>query len=194
MAGVCSRMSMIGIAILHADRHEQARHDRKMEGHVALVAVAEVGDGIFRPLVRLRQQHAVAEAFVDVLAQLLEEGMRLRQVLAVGAVTLVEVRYRVEPQAIDPKAQPEVHHLQHRLMHRGVVEVEVGLMRIEAVPVVGLGDRIPSPIRRLEVLEDDAGIAVLLRRVTPHVKVAPDTLGLARATPAETTGADPTCG
>ena len=107
-----------------------------MEGHVALVTVAEVGHGIFRPLVRFRQQHAVGEAFVDVLAQLLEEGMRLRKVLTVAAVPLVEVRYRVEAQAIDPKPQPEVDHLQHRLTHRGVVEVEVGLMRVEAVPVV----------------------------------------------------------
>ena len=33
-----------GIAVLHASGHEHARHERKMEGHVALVAVAEVGD------------------------------------------------------------------------------------------------------------------------------------------------------
>ena len=34
----------------------------KVEGHVALVAVAEVGDGVLGPLVGLGQQHAVREA------------------------------------------------------------------------------------------------------------------------------------
>ena len=30
-------------AVLHVQRHEQPRHEREVEGHVALVAVAEVG-------------------------------------------------------------------------------------------------------------------------------------------------------
>jgi hypothetical protein len=38
-------------------------------------------------------------------------------------------------------------------------------MGIEAVPVVGVGHRIPGPVRRLEVLEDDARVAVLLVRL-----------------------------
>ncbi len=41
------------------------------------------------------------------------------------------------------------------------------------MPVVGLGNRIPGPIRSFEVLKDDAGIAVLIRRVAPNVKIAP---------------------
>ena len=49
-------------------RHEQARHEREVEGHVALVAVAEVGDGVLGPLVGLGQQHAVRELVVDVRA------------------------------------------------------------------------------------------------------------------------------
>ena len=46
-------------SMLHG--HEQPRHQREVEGHVALVAVAEVGDRVLRPLVRLGQQHPVAE-------------------------------------------------------------------------------------------------------------------------------------
>ena len=43
------------------NRHEQARHDREMEAHVALVAAvaAEIGDRVLRPLVGLGQQHAI---------------------------------------------------------------------------------------------------------------------------------------
>ena len=43
---------------------------------------------------------------------------------------------------------------------RGIVEVEIGLMRVEAVPVIGLRDRVPGPVRRLRVEEDDPGILV----------------------------------
>ena len=45
-------------------------------------------------------------------------------------------------------------------------------MRVEAVPVIGLGHRVPGPIGGLEVLEDDARLLVLVRRVAPDVKVA----------------------
>ena len=55
----------------------------------------------------------------------------------------------------------------------GIVEVEIGLMGVEAMPVVRLGDRIPGPVRGLEVLEDDARVAVALGRVAPDVEVAP---------------------
>ena len=50
-------------AILHVHRHEHARHDREVKGHVAFVAVAEIGDRVFRPLVGLGQQHAIADSF-----------------------------------------------------------------------------------------------------------------------------------
>ena len=45
-------------------------------------------------------------------------------------------------------------------------------MRVEPMPVVGLGNRIPAPVGELEVLEDDPCVLVLLRRVAPDVEVA----------------------
>ena len=51
--------------LLAAQRHEHARHDREVEGHVALVAVAEVLDDVLGPLVGLGQQHAVGVLVVD---------------------------------------------------------------------------------------------------------------------------------
>ena len=102
----------------------------------------------------------------------LQELVRLGQVLAVRALALVEVRDGVEAQAVDAQLEPEVERLQHRLAHRRVVEVQVRLVRVEAVPVVRVGDRVPGPVRGLEVLEDDARVAVLVRRVAPDVEVA----------------------
>ena len=41
--------------VLHLQRHEHARHERKVEIHVRLVALAKVSDRVFRPLVRFRE-------------------------------------------------------------------------------------------------------------------------------------------
>ena len=60
----------------------------KMERRVAFVAVAEIVDGVFRPLVGLGQQHAAFEMLVDVSPQLLQKGVRLRQVFAVRSLAL----------------------------------------------------------------------------------------------------------
>ena len=53
-----------------------------------------------------------------------------------------------------------------------VVEVQVGLMRVEAVPIVGFGHRIPRPVRGLEVFENDARFLVFFRRIAPDIHVA----------------------
>ena len=57
---------MIGWRSSCAMRHEHARHQREVEGHVALVAVAEVGAHVLGPLVGLGEQHAVRVVRVDV--------------------------------------------------------------------------------------------------------------------------------
>ena len=58
MGGVCVEDIDDRKAIFHAQRHEQARHDRKMKRHVAFIsfALAEICDGIFRPLVRFGEE------------------------------------------------------------------------------------------------------------------------------------------
>ena len=71
--------------VLAPQRHEHARHDREVERHVALVAVAEVLDDVGRPLVGLGEQHAVGVVRVDLRPHALEVVVRLGQVLAVGA-------------------------------------------------------------------------------------------------------------
>src|SRR5438477_11689865 len=57
-------------------------------------------------------------------------------------------------------------------MNLRVVEVEVGLVGVEAVPVVGVGDVIPGPVRGLEIFEDDPRVLVALVGLAPDVEVA----------------------
>ena len=158
-----------GVAVLHAQGHEHARHEREVEGHVALVAVAEVGHRELRPLVGLGQQHAVGEALVDMAAQSLQEGVRLGQVLAAGALALVEVRDGVQAQAVDAGLEPVVDDVEQGLGHARLVEVEVRLVAVEAVPEVGPGHGVPGPVGGLEVPEDDARVAIAVGRVAPDV-------------------------
>ena len=65
ISGVWAMISTIGVRTSSRDRHEDARHQREVERHVALVAVAEVRPHVGRPLVRLGQQHAVRVVRVD---------------------------------------------------------------------------------------------------------------------------------
>ena len=132
-------------AVLHAQRHEQPRHERKMKRHVAFVALAlaEVGHRVLRPLVGLAQQHAVAVFLVHVRAQPLEDGVGFRQVFATGALAFVEIGHGVQPQPVHAQVEPEIHHLDHFVMHLRVVPVEVRLVREEAVPVIGARPRRP---------------------------------------------------
>ena len=150
-----------------------------------LVAVSEVGDRVLGPLVRLGEQHAVGVVVVDMLAQLAQEPVSLGQVLAVGALALVQVRHGVEAHAVDAHVEPEVAGLEERLFDPRVVEVQVRLVRVEAVPVVGSGNVVPRPVRHLEVLEDDAGVLIALVGLAPDVEVAIGTARLGVARPLE---------
>ena len=82
-----------------------------MERHVAFVAVAEVRAHVGRPLVRFGEQHAVRIARVERRADLLEDVVRLVEVLADRALALDQVRDGVEPQPVDAAIEPELHHL-----------------------------------------------------------------------------------
>ena len=164
-------------AILARQRHIHARHQREMERHVAFVALAEILLGVLRPLVGFREKHAAGIGAVDLGADLLQNLVRLRQVLVVGALALDEVGHRIEPQAVDAHVEPEVHDSQHGLEHCRVVEVEIGLVGIEAVPEIGLGFGVPRPVGAQRIDEDDARAGIFLVAVGPDVEIA---LGRAR--------------
>ncbi len=159
-------------AVFARNRHIDARHQREVERHVAFVFVAEIFLHVFRPLVRFGEQHPVRILGVDGRADLLQHRVRFRQVLVVGAFAFDQIRHRVEPQPVDAHIEPEAHHLQHFLQHGRIVEVQIGLVRVETVPVVSARDRIMRPVRRLRIDEDDPRFLVLLIGIGPHVVVA----------------------
>ena len=162
-----------GEPVFHADGHEHARHEREMERHVALVAVPKIRRGVLGPLVGLGQEHAASKIGVNFTPYILEQPVRFRQVLTMRAFALVKIRHGVQPQPIHTHAQPEIHHLDDCLADQAVIVIQVRLVMVEAVPVISIGHGVPRPVRALEVLEDDARLLVLLRRVAPDVEVAP---------------------
>ena len=85
---------------------------------------------------------------------------------------LHEVGDGVETQPVDAHVEPVAHHVEHRLEHLRIVEVEVGLVRVEAVPVERLGLFVPGPVRLLGVEEDDPRVLVLFNGVGPDVEIA----------------------
>ena len=174
-----------GEAILALDGHEQPWHEGEVEGHVTLVRGAEIGACILRPLVGLGQEHPVREALVDVTPELLEERVGFREVLAARSLSLVEIGHGIQAEPVYTELEPEVDDPQHGASHLGMIVVEVRLMRVEAVPVMGLGDRVPGPVGGLEVFEDDPGFPILLGGVTPHVELAPVIPGLGLTSPPE---------
>ena len=105
------------MAVFLRHGHEDARHQREVVGHVALVAVAEILAHVLGPLVGLGQQHAVLVVGVDHGAHLLDDGVGLGQVLVVGAFAHAQVGDRIEAQAVDAHVEPEAHDADHRLHH-----------------------------------------------------------------------------
>ena len=149
-----------------------------MKGHVAFVALTEIRDGVFGPLVGFRQQHAVAEPPIDFLAQRAQQFVRFREVFTVRAVALVKIRHSVQTHSVHAQPQPEIHHLRNVSPYFGAVEIQIGLMAVKPMPVVCVRDRIPRPVRGFEILEDDPRFFVLVCSIAPHVKVAPDAVRL----------------
>ena len=176
------------IAILERHRHEDARHQREVIRHVAFVAVAEVLAHVLGPLVRLGEEHAAGVARVHRRAHALQHRVRLGQVLVVRALAHAQVRNRIEPHAVDAHVHPEAHDLDHGFDDARIVVVQIGLVREEAMPVVLARDRIPGPVRRLGVREDDARAGELLVVVAPDIELALGRAAAARAAPPETTG------
>ena len=96
--------------------------------------------------------------------------MRFRQIFATRPFALVKIRHGVESQCIDAHRQPEVANLFDRFVHRRIFEIQIGLVRIETMPVVSFGQRVPRPVRGLEILEDDPRIRIFFRRIAPDIK------------------------
>src|SRR5262249_58137628 len=96
-----------------------------------------------------------------------------RQILAQSAFPFVKIRNCVQPQSIYSEVQPEIQHTRNLLVNLRVVIVEIRLMGVEPMPIVTLTNRVPRPIRRLEIAKNDPGLLVPLGRVAPDIKLPP---------------------
>ena len=160
-----------GVAVFLGDRHVNARHERKVICHVALIAVAEILAHILGPLICLREQEPILVVRIDGGAQLLDDLVRFAQILVVRALALDQIRDGVEAEPVDPHVEPETHDPQHRIHDFRIVEIQIGLVAEEAMPEIRLGDRIPGPVRAFGIDENDAGAQILLIAVAPDVEV-----------------------
>ncbi len=103
------------------------------------------GANVRRPLIGFGQKHLAGIFRVQTAAKLANDGVRFRQVFAVGSVALDQIGHGVETEAIDADVEPEFHHPPHGFEDCGVVIVQVRLMAEEAVPIVGLSRPDPRP-------------------------------------------------
>jgi hypothetical protein len=160
------------VPVLHAQRHEDSRHNRKMEGHVAFVAFAEIRTNVGRPLVRLRKKHARGISLIQFPSDSFDDRVRLRKILAVCSVTFDEIRNRIQTEAIHSQIQPKTHRLKNAFNYFRIVEIKIRLVRKKSVPVIGIRNGIPSPVRFFRIGKNNSNIAVLLVGVAPNVDVA----------------------
>ena len=117
-----------GVTLFPSDCHEHPGHQRKMEAHVAFVAIAEVLHDVLGPLVGLRQEYLPGVKRIHFFTQSFQVLVRLREVFTVRAFGLEKIRHRVQPEAVQADVEPITEHVDHRVSHFGVVVVEVGLV------------------------------------------------------------------
>ena len=160
-----------GMAVFLGDGHIHARHQRKMVGHVALIAFTEVIAHIFRPLIGFGEKHAILVMLIDHGAHLFDHGMRFGQVFVLGALAHTQVGNRIQAHPVHALVEPETHQLDDCLHHLRVIVVEVGLMGEETMPVISLRFLIPGPVGFLRIGKDDARLGKFQVAITPHVKI-----------------------
>jgi trehalose synthase len=161
-----------GEAVLLPECHVDARHEGEMESHLALVAVAEVGAYVGGPHVGFGEDKTVLVLGIHDGANVLDEDVGFGDVFAGGPVAFDQVGNGVEAQAIDSHVHPEAHGVEYLFHDAGVIEVEIGLMGEEAMPVVLVSGVVPGPVRFFGVGKDDADAVVELVGIGPDVHVA----------------------
>ena len=103
--------------------HIDSRHQWKMKGHVALVAVAEVRADVGRPLVGFGQERAGRIMGVNFASKGLYHGMSFGEIFAAGSLSLHQVGNGIHAQSVHSHIQPVAHHLQNFLDDSRIVEV-----------------------------------------------------------------------
>src|SRR5579875_1485676 len=95
------------------------------------------------------------------------------KILTARAFALVQIWNGVQPEAINAHPGPVIQNAHHSSPHQRTIEVQIRLMRKEPVPVIGLRDGVPTPVRRFKIFEDDSRAGVLVWAVAPYIEIAP---------------------
>src|SRR3954471_11858454 len=99
--------------------------------------------------------------FIHMRSQLFQECMRLGQILTVRIVSFKKIRHSIKAETIYAHFAPVIEHIEYLLLHGGIIEIKIGLMMVEAMPVILLRLVVPCPVRLLKILEYDTGILIL---------------------------------
>ena len=98
--------------------------------------------------------------------------MRLRKIFTVRTISLNQIWNGVHAQGIHTHVQPEAHHLQHFFQHSGVIKIEVGLVREEAMPEIFLRNGVIGPVGLFRISENNASVTVFVICRAPHIELA----------------------
>ncbi len=159
-------------AVLLGDRHVDSRHQRKVIGHVAFVAVAEIRADVLRPLIGLGEKELAGCIRIERGPHLLDDRVGLREILVVGSFALAQIWNGVQAEPVDAEIEPAPHDGDHGQEHPRIVVVEIRLVRKEAVPVIARRRRIPGPVRFFGIVEDDPCFCEAMVAVAPHIPIA----------------------
>src|SRR5215510_15039569 len=118
-----------------------------MKGHMAFVFITEIWQYVRWPLIRLGQKHACLIILVEEAPHFFEHDVGLGEVLVDRTLTLAQVGYRVQAEAIYTDIQPETHSAEDSFQDLRIVVIQVGLMREKTMPIIGPSHRVPSPVR-----------------------------------------------
>ena len=132
------------------------------------IAVPEIGAKIGGPLIGLSEKHSSRKLSIQSGSKILHDRVRLWQIFAIRALPFHQVRNRVQAECVHSHFQPELHHVPHLFAHGGIVVVQIRLMAEKAVPIVLLGNWVPSPVGELGIQKDDS------RATIPSVSLTPD--------------------
>ena len=98
--------------------------------------------------------------------------MGFGQIFAACPLAFIKIGNGVQTESVDTHGKPKIAYLLDSFVHGRVVEIQIRLMGIKAVPVICFCDRVPCPVGCFEIFENDARIFVFLRRVAPDIELA----------------------
>jgi hypothetical protein len=105
-------------------------------------------------------------------AQFFQVDVRLWQVFAIRPFAFEEIWNRVGAKAVNAQVQPEARHVEHFLLHFGIIKIQIRLAGIKSMPVILACLFIPCPVGWLGFQKDDARVFVDLIGIAPDVIIA----------------------